>query len=195
MLDMSKQSGYEAEPLPEVPDGRQQYLMIPNFTGMLDEFGDWIAYKLRCLLQTQLYPEDWFIIHPDEAQSTAMVNKMQVTYDQKLTVIRIPRPLITEAQRNGNSWEKVLQKRSGAPLVQEIESVSNSSGLIVDIFWGSGSTCTSLEALLNYFGIVPFAYLSLVDFEPNEQNSTSSGLPKYSLYQWYNPRTLLSVGG
>lgn len=195
MLHMAHESGYEAEPLPEVPDGRLQYQVLPDFLKMLDQFGDWIAYKFDCLLRALNCPDDLCIIHPDESQSMAVTDKIQKLLGNKYCVVKISRELIREAQANGNSWQLVFDKHPRVPLIHDLESVSNSTGLILDIFWGSGSTCVSLEALLRDFNIVPFAYLCLVDFDPRAGNSTGSGLPKYSLYQWDNPRNLLKVGG
>jgi hypothetical protein len=188
MLDMSRNSGWSPEFLVEVPNGRQQYQMIPNFDKMLEEYGDWIGYKIRLLLQNHNCPESWFILHPDEAQSTVLVKKIQTVYDWSIPVVHVPRDLITEAQKNNDRWDKTLVSNPSNSITKELAALTNSSSLIVDIFWGSGSSCRSLLALLKHFRIGAFAYVSFVDFEPQKQDSVD-GLPKYSLYQWYNPRT------
>jgi hypothetical protein len=194
MLHMAHVSGYEPELMPEVPDGKLRYPVLPAFLKILDQFGDWIAYKIDCLLRAVNCPEDLCIIHPDESQSTAMVDQIQKLLGHKYFVIKVPRKLIHEAQANGNSWQLVFAKHPEVNLIRDLESASKSTALILDIFRGSGSTSTSLEALLREFSIGIFAYLCLVDFNPREGNSTSSDLTRYSLYQWYNPRDLLNAG-
>jgi hypothetical protein len=193
MLQMAHESGYELEPIPEVPDGRLQYPLIPAFLKILSQFGDWIAYKIECVLRAANCPEDLCIIHPDESQSTAMVDKMEELLGHKYFIIKVPRELISEAQTNSNAWQPVLSKHSETHLIRDLQLASKSSALILDIFRGSGGTCASLEALLGEFGIEPFAYFCFVDFDPREGDSTSSGLHTYSLYQWYNPRELLNI--
>ena len=197
MFHMTEVAGYEPEPTGEVPLGGKPYDTIPKFSSLVNEFGDWIAYKIHLLLKSINRPENWFIVHPEEPDSSRLCDKLQVPLDDKLSVVTVPRPAITDAQKHGNSWEKVIQNEHGAMWVQQFESISgtDAAALILDIFNASDSTKRAFEGLLRHFDISPFCYLCLIDFDPAQIHSRKTGIPSYSLYQWYNPRELLREEG
>lgn len=190
IFHMIKNAGWEEEPKEEVPDNiGLGYRIVPKFSNIIRDFGDWIAYKLNFLLKSQNCPDDWFVIHPEEAYSGAMSDKLQLQFDNKLTVIKIPRNLIREVQRMENAWEKI--SHSGQFWAEQLDSIGSAGGLILDIYNASGSTCRSLYSLMSYFNKNPFAYICLIDFDPQGIYSWPNGLRKLSLYDWYNPRELL----
>ncbi len=189
MQYMTHISGWGLEPEEEVPSEiEQQYQMIPKFSKMVDEFGDWIAFKIHQFFEKGHCPEDWFIIHPDEADSSAISDRLQVPLDYKLGVVKGSRPLVRGGHQACNAWTDVFAMHPDLLLMEELEMVTPASGLILDIFNGSGSTAASLEALLRHFDIVPFAHVCLVDFNPGREGESQIEVPIYSLYEWYNPR-------
>jgi len=191
MYLMAEDVGWEPEPEEEIPDDvGSQYRMLPAFSTLLQRYGDWIAYKIHVHLKATHCPEDWFVVHPDEADSTSISDRLQPPLDYKLSVVRVPRSSIKEAQEEGNLWQRTAEAMRGEHWVQQLESIagSDAAGLVLDIFNGSGRTRLSLEALLRYYDIVPFAYVCLADFDPAEVNVAPVEMPRYSLYELYNPR-------
>ncbi len=192
MLSMIEASGWEAEPTEEVPDNvGKGYPIVPKFSKLLSEFGDWIAFKAHIMLK-RIHPLDsfdWFIVHVDDADSAAFADLLQNLLDYKVKVVKIPRDIIKKAQDRGNEWEEVLKGVGKEDWVGRFEATTGIKALILDIFNGSGNTMQSLAKLLEHLRIEPFAYISLVDFDP-ENKKPQIEFPRYSLYDWYNPRQL-----
>ena len=194
-LHMAEECGWEPEPEAPVNVG-QAYRMVPKFSRMIELYGDYIRYKLYLALRQWSFPDDWFVVHPDEPDSTALCESLQIAFDGRLTAVRIPRETaIIKAQAVGNSWEQVLPELSSeTPWMQQLGSMAGQEdrgALILDIFNGSGSTFRSLEALLYHFRIELEGYICLVDFDPEGINTGAIQVPRYSLYEMYNPRVLL----
>ncbi len=190
ILHMSSQCGWEPEPSREVPDNiGKGYPWIPKFGKILQEYGDWLGYKLHLLLKSGICPDDWFIIHPDEGDSGSLVDKLRVWIEDPVCVVSVPREAIKKAQNRGN-WDAVIEAPMGEHWVSQLKSISSASALIVDIFNASGYTANSLGRLLNYFNIPTFGYLCMVNFNPGNNAARQSSLRVFSLYDWFNPRTL-----
>lgn len=193
MLHMANTCGWEPEPAPEVPDNiGLAFANIPAFTPILQEYGDWLGYKLYDVLRSGLSPDDWFVVHPDESDSTVLAERLQACMDEPLCVVRVPRDAIKAAQMAGNQWHQVLHRYNTEFWTQQLTSMVKSSALILDIFNASGSTAATLQALLRHYRIEPFAYMCLANFEPTMKSIPGSGVPIHTLYDWYNPRTLQS---
>jgi hypothetical protein len=194
MFHMISSSGWEQEPVEEAPENRDlRYDILPAFSKILEDFGDWIGLKIFSLLHDNPLPDDFFVIHPEEADSTALSNRLLSLFDRKLYIVKIPKYAIKEAQCNGNSWNQVVSKYQKSEWVERLSSVGDAGAIILDIFKGSGSTLISLIPLLQHFGKAPFCYVCLVDFDPRQEQSGGIAIPKYSLYNWYNPRVLLPM--
>lgn len=188
---MANSVGYIPEPSEEVPRNvGKQYKSVPDYEKLIDSYGDWLTYKMDLALKEHYLPEDWFIIHPDEASSTAISSKFQLLYDNKLFIVRIPRVAISNAQNNNNNWEGIISNFEDHNWFNQLKSINKTKAVILDIFNGSGSTCLSLLSLLNYFNLETFGYLSFVDYDPDQQNNEIKNINKLSLYDWYNPRKL-----
>jgi len=200
MLHIAVESGFEPEPQEEVPANiGKEYPIIPNFTKALEQFGDWVAFKIFHSFLSGSVPDDWFIIHPEEAGSTAISDRLQTFYENDLYIVKVPRGAIMQAQSLDNSWAEVItayEQRTSheKDWVDQLRSVKGkgAAGVILDIFNGSGSTCKSIESLLNYFNVDPFCYFCFVDFDPAFIHTRKSSISKFSLYDWYNPRVLMN---
>lgn len=193
MLTMAKHCGYAPEPQEEVPYGQKRYECLPDFDKMLEEYGDWIAYKIISILRKEnmAFP---LIVYPGEAQSTAVVERLQKTWgEESLIAVRVDQSLVRAAKDVGNEWARVRENPDHREQCNTLVDTllnhgKDTSSVIVDVYWGSGSNCTSLERLLDYCGCNMFAYVCIVDFDPSESDLTHLGRPRLSLYKWYNPR-------
>ena len=138
-------------------------------------------------------PHDAIILHPEETDSTYLADRVRSMFENRPVIVRIPRSRISQAQDDGDSWGTVLEQDAGEYWVDQLDSSQENSAVILAIFCGSGSTCSSLGRLLEHFNIVPFGYICLVDYDPRSGETIGAGIPKFSLYEWYNPRELLEV--
>ena len=194
MLYMVSKIGWEEEPAQEVPTNiGKAYTIVPNFSQMLEQFGDWLAYKLYEGLKDIGLPDDWFVIHPEEADSSALSEKLYDCASEELSIIGIPRPIIRSAQSRDNDWSEILAMEESAQWVRQLSSMGAASAVVLDIFNGSDSTCRSLVALVKHFDLLPVAYVCVIDFNPNREIAVIDGVRKVALYEWYNPRSLHRV--
>jgi adenine/guanine phosphoribosyltransferase-like PRPP-binding protein len=192
-LQMAEAAGWEVEPDAPVSVG-QQYRMVPNFSRVLELYGDYIAYRLYLALRQWNFPADWFVVHPKEPDSTALSEALQIPLDRPLTIVRVPRKSIEAAQGIGNAWERVLeQEEEDRSWIEQLTALSGDTergALILDIFNGSGSTFRSLESLLYHMRIQIVGYVCLGDFDPEGSRTGAIQLPKYALYEMHNPRVM-----
>lgn len=190
-LYMVQQFGWEPEPSDEVPAAiGHQLPNVPKFSLILGEYGDWIAYKIHLFLRKFAnVPDDWFVIHPDETDSTQLCEKLQLYLDNRLNIVRVKRPLL-EVALKGEQWGDILLNSDASQLKADLKAVNGAGALVLDVFNASGSTRQSLVDLLKTVGITPFAYICFVEFGSELQPSMPGSLPMFSLYDWYNPRIL-----
>lgn len=194
LLWMADEAGWGVEPPEEVPPDGKQYPTLPNFGKMIDDWGDFIGYKAFQMLRSTHLAENVFVVHPDEADSSAFAARLIPLFGDQLCLIRVPRPAITMAQDSSNDWGKVIPSLEHERWVTLLRSIQNASGIILDIFNASGGTCNSLHALLKYFGLQACGYLCLVDFNPDGKGQHSPTIVKHSLYRWMSPRILHAPG-
>jgi hypothetical protein len=188
MLSVALEHPWVSEPILEVPGHiGYGYDLIPDFTSILREHGRWLSYKIHRFLKEGNCPDDWFVVHPNEPDSSSITDSLQEWCNGALAVVRIPRPEITKTQEAGNDWDSVLSTAAEEDWVEQLNSLSDTGALIVDVFNASGSTARSLAALLRHMKIVPFGYFCLVNFAPGRD---IGGVPNFALYDWYNPRKL-----
>ncbi|HLP45828.1 MAG TPA: hypothetical protein VK469_07780 [Candidatus Kapabacteria bacterium] len=186
---MAHSVGWEQET--DVPENiGLKYDIVPIFTKMLSEYGDWIAFKMEHFLKMLNHPQDIFVVHPDEAGAISVSDKLKLRYN-RLTIIKIPREFIKLAQENKNNWEVILSTEvRNKDWYIELSSITNASALITDVFNASGSTFLSIYSLLKYFRIGVFCYFPFVDRDCLCIDSQKYPVPKYSLYDWFGPRKL-----
>jgi hypothetical protein len=189
---MAHEVGWECEP--DIPENiGEGYKMIPRFREMLMAHGDWIAYKMERLYKTLPYPEDIFVIHPQEDGADEVSKNLRLRFDEHLSVVQIPRTAIKVAQAHSNAWDQILPKLKGSEeWVSQLQSLSSARALITDIFNASGSTFRCLSALLRHFQIPIFCYFPFVDRDFGKENESKYEAKKYSLYRWYGPRKVLT---
>lgn len=186
MWFMATKVGWEGET--DIPENvGLGYKAVPRFTDMLDEYGDWIAYKMERLYSQLNHPENIFVIHPDELGAAAVSDKLRIRFNN-LSIVKVPRPAIKLAQSMNNSWKDALTQLGKEEWVKQLESLSQASALITDIFNASGSTFQSLLQLLRYFNISVFCYFPFVDRDCGPGSLDKYSVPKYSIYQWFGPR-------
>ncbi len=186
---MAYSVGWEQET--DVPENiGLKYDIVPIFTKMLSEYGDWIAFKMEQFLKMLNHPQDLFVVHPDEAGAISVSDKLKLRFN-RLTIIKIPREFIKLAQENKNNWEEILSSVvRNKDWYIELSSITNASALIIDVFNASGSTFLSIYTLLKYFQIGIFCYFPFVDRDCLCIDSQKYPVPKYSLYDWFGPRKL-----
>jgi adenine/guanine phosphoribosyltransferase-like PRPP-binding protein len=181
---------------PDVPDNvGEAYEFIPDYPVMLSKFGDWIAYKMEILLRAINHPQNMFVIHPDESGAISVSSRLRLRFDNQLIVVKVPRDAIKAAQSVGNAWDQILPHYSGDEWLALLNSLSQATALITDVFNGSGSTFFSIFSLLEQLDIKVFCYFPFVDRDCDPANSKKYPIQKYSLYEWYGPRQLNREGG
>jgi len=188
MLHMADECGWEPEPNTEIPVGGG-YPLLPVFGKILERYGPWIGNRLHRTLTEHLFPVDFVVVHPDQADSGALIDCLVDWFPERPPVIAVDHEAIEAAKRDGN-WDNVLRDQKTCLWYKQLEQTctpSMSSALIVDIFLGSGQTLKSLIGLLNYFHITPFACACLVNFRP-DLDSQQQSVRIHSLYDWYYPR-------
>ncbi|MFS8086092.1 MAG: hypothetical protein ACMG6H_10715 [Acidobacteriota bacterium] len=189
MWQMAWEVGWESEQ--QVPDNvGEGYELVPRYPDLVGRYGDWIAYKMEKLYQRLSYPNNIFAIHPDEPGANAISEKLQLRFKNKLSVVKVPRGVIKEAQSLKNSWANIVEREKDQVWIKQLESLSNASAFITDIFNASGSTFQSLYELLKFYGISVFCYFPFVDRDCGPANSAKYKVSKYTLYSWYGPRQL-----
>lgn len=189
---MTERVGWEAEPREEVPEHGHSYEIIPRFPEMLERFGDWFAQKMELRLSIGKRPASFFLIHPDEAGSNGLSEKLRLRYQKEIAVVAIPRVAISDAVAR-HDWSEVLRSSDGKMWVKHLEALKRSpdvtDGIILDIFNGSGSTFAALYSLLKTYELTPFCYFPFVDRDLGS-NPERYPIPKHCLYEWYGPREL-----
>jgi hypothetical protein len=147
-----------------------------------------LAYKIHKFLLNGNCPDDWFVVHPDQADSSALCDELQRWLDHEPAIIRVPKNCIEDAQKAGNDWTRILQQEPG-DWVDILQKQDGKSGMILDVFNASGSTAKTLRALIRKRDLQVFGYFALVDFDPLG-GDTIDDIPKYCLYRWCNPRQM-----
>ncbi len=189
---MINKAGWESEPLVEVPGSHSlQFKNIPNFSKMLEHFGDWIGFKFFSTILSQGVDDAWFVIHPAEGDSSILAQKLFDFSGNQLSIISVPREKIKVSQENGNSWQNVLGDSTNEPWVTQLNSMRGKKGnaVILDIFNGSDNTCKALIKLVRDYNLQPFVYCCLIDFNPDKEKQAIDEVKKIALYEWYRPRT------
>jgi len=185
--------GIEPEPKEEVPETGYPYSYIPKYEEMIEEFGDWLAYKMEYYLIKSIgIPENLFIIHPEEVASKALSDKLRFRFNKKITTVKIPRYQITKAQKNNNDWSEILIEEAKEGWVEQIESLidQGATALIIDYLNGSGKTFQSLQKMLTKLEIGVYCYFPFVDRDPGADSVEKYPFNKLCLYEWYGPRQL-----
>ena len=179
------------EPETDVPDNiGYKYDIVPIFTKMLSEYGDWIAYKMEQFLKKTNHPQNFFVIHPDESGAISVSDKLKLRFN-RLTIIKVPRSVIRLAQNNDNNWDGILSSQGrDENWYFELNSIRNASAIITDVFNASGSTFLSIYKLLKYLRINVFCYFPFVDRDCYCNFPQKYPVQKYSLYDWFGPRKL-----
>lgn len=192
ILHMIELSGWEEEPINEVPVCGERYLSVPNFIKMLEQHGDWIAYKYSLLINSLNKPYDWFFLHPDQAAAGMLSSLIQNYLPTKKTVVKIPKVII-DAQIKSDVIEGAIETGTNEEWELQLQSLRGSGALIMDIYNASGSTKLAMGRVLERYDITPFAYFSFIDFDPN--GSKGGPYEVKSLYDWYNPRDSRGILG
>jgi hypothetical protein len=189
MWFMANRTGWGEET--DVPDNiGYGYEAVPRFDRILEEYGDWIAYKIERLYRREIHPENIFIIHPEETGAIAISDKLRLRFNN-LSIVMIPRSAIRLAQSLNNSWEEALNRLDTEEWMRQLESLSLASAFITDIFNASGSTFQSILQLLRHYHISAFCYFPFVDRDCGPESAHKyAPVKKLSLYQWYGPREL-----
>jgi hypothetical protein len=194
VLFMISQTGWTSEPINEIPyDASHRYAVVPNFSAILDEFGDWIAFKLYNALRDRGLPDDWFVIHPEEGDSSALSRKLYDCVTEELPIVRVPRERIKQAQQVGDDWTTVVAESGGEAWIEQLKNMHPASALVIDIFNGSGMTSRTIFSLLRHFGLMPICYACVVDFSPTRESPVPADVPALALYEWDSPRELNAV--
>lgn len=183
------------EPETDVPENiGLKYDIVPKFTKILTKYGDWIAYKMEQFLKKINHPQNFFVIHPDESGAIAVSDKLQLRFN-RLTIIKIPRRVIKQAQEKSNNWHEILLgDAKNEDWFIELSSIKNASGLITDVFNASGSTFLSIFRLLEHLQIAVFCYFPFIDRDCHPKDIHKYPIAKYSLYDWFGPRKLILNG-
>lgn len=193
LLEMVQASGWIKEPVREVPDNvGVQYQFLPNFAEILHHYGDWLAFKTYNALLDRGLPEAWFVIHPEEGDSSTFSQCLYDCVGDQLSIVRVPRKWIKKAQTHGNSWSAILQESSGEDWCQQLRELRDASALVLDIFNASNSTCKSLVSLIQEeCHLQVLSYSCVIDFNPDKRIQAIGTVPKLSLYDWHAPRQLV----
>jgi adenine/guanine phosphoribosyltransferase-like PRPP-binding protein len=190
---MVEDAGWEPEPSQEVPQHGRSYEIVPRFPKLLEKYGDWLAQKMQLRLESGKPPSTFFFIHPDEASSNALSERLRGRYQNEVAIVRIPRHTISEVVANGGEWPKVLEESKEEMWFKHLEIIQRSGtvkeGIIIDIFNASGRTFSALHSLLKAYDFKTFCYFPFVDRDPRP-NPKRYMVAKYCLYEWYGPREL-----
>lgn len=190
---MAEHAGWEPEPHEEVPTHGLRYDLIPKFPKILEEFGDWLALKIERRLSMGSRPVNFFLLHPDEASSNALSEKLRLRYRKEIVAVAVPRQAISQALSE-RSWENVLKGYAGDTWVKHLETLKHTSGLtdaiILDMFNASGRKFGALYLLLNMYELKPFCYFSFVDRDLSTDEQRYP-IQKLCPYEWYGPREIM----
>jgi hypothetical protein len=176
------------EPEQYVPEIGYPYDILPRFGAMINEYGDWITYKIERRLQHR--PIELFLVHPEQPDIDNLSNKLRLRLEKEPVIVRIPSEAIYKAQKKRNQWRQVLPDLGDQPWIEQLNSLTKANAIIMDIFNGSGSTYGSLRSLLDEFGISIFCYFPLVDRHPGIEKGLRFPIVKDCLYEWYGPRRI-----
>lgn len=172
----------------EVPSKRVRHRNLPDFSLILNKYGDFIAYKFLFLLSKINHTIDLLVLHPDEGDSSQIVNLLHGQNDRKFTIQAIPRENAINKHIDGESWGNILsaQKVNQASWALELNSVRASGVIILDIFFSGGNTSRALCELAEYLNIPIFGVLVFMDLNPDIEFPLPT-IKKYSLFDWIIP--------
>jgi hypothetical protein len=182
MWDMADGAGWKAED--DVPPYRTAIPLVPDYPSLIEKHGAWLMSKVRERLEELPggFPADPLVICPAETGSLVFTDYLNLVL--KVTVVRVPREVISVAQRGPNEIQEHARewKLSLPQWYVQLSTISTEDIIVMDEFNVSGRTRASLTTLLRHFSIAPVSYFSLVDFDPG--HSKQGEVPSFSLYDF-----------
>lgn len=159
-----------------VPKNRKSKIKkwVPNGSRIIDEYGAWIVFKLKKLLEeNDIDTSDLTIICPKETvpEKFAIYLKYGLNIN---TIIQIPKEEVLESNlENIEMW-------SDEEWFKKMINLTNDEIIVLDEFQASGGTFTSITELLKKFKKNIKCYVPIIDFNPKLSKECSN---IFSLYQ------------
>lgn len=151
----------------------------PHMGAILEEFGDWIAYKIERILNYYEMGTEPVVVAPDESNASKLIDRMSARYDGRLVAVRIPRQRIGSSVRSDGTeetWEVQLRHLARA----QARSV-----VILDEMNASGRTAATLVRMLKDRAVFPRLYVPIIDRSPKPR---IEGVRCEPLYAVQSPR-------
>ena len=184
--------GHEWREESPVPPGAVKLQSAPDLKVVFEEYGDWIALKLRerlTSLKSLGVGEDVTVVCPDEPNVLVLVDRLRTLYDHRLTVVAIPREAIGKDVQTVRRLGRVARdRRDSSVWYTQLEHLAEKriGVVVIDEFNASGGTVRGLMKLLKDSHIHVIAYLPFWDRAPGEANGGFA--TTCSLYEFYSPR-------
>ncbi|MCG5446530.1 phosphoribosyltransferase [Micromonospora sp. NIE79] len=176
------------------PPARSRFRRSPDFEQIFQEYGDWIAYKLDQALRSMTLAgavrDEVVYVCPDEPAMRQLVRRLRARRSGRPGAVHIPRAVLRDAERNDFSR---IDMDAGLGWTRQLRLLREGSGYdvaIIDEMNASGATARSMIKVLDHAGVVPVAYLPLLNRVPGFQLTRRGGVavPICPLYEIPSPR-------
>jgi hypothetical protein len=189
----------------QASDSIRPFSSTPNFPRMLQEHGDWIAWKLNQRLASTGLPapmvDEIIYVSPDEPAMRQLAQWLKAQREGRPGVVHIPRPVLSQVSR-GVSVDDLKMPRSDARghgewrvKLASLNDRQRFNVVVVDEFNASDTTAIAMVTLLATFRIKPLAYIPILNRKPSRHIEVSglAPVPVYPLYEISSPRSSTAV--
>ncbi|MEV2239352.1 hypothetical protein [Micromonospora sp. NPDC049891] len=188
--------------------GPPRFSLVPDFTRIFEEYGDWIAYKLDEMLEATRVGgagvEEAVYVCPAEPAMNTLTDQLKARRGARPVAVKIPRRILWAAERDDFSevdrhaelgWGRQLSRLAEQDMgwgrqLSLLAERDSYAVAIIDEFNGSNTTALSMLKILRRFGITALAYLPVINRNPGSALRLAGGpeVPIRPLYEIPSPR-------
>lgn len=169
---MIKETGWlpEIDPLPH----RKSLKFIPNYKQIVENYKDWIAYKLLQMIKYYVPQPDTVIIYPEGDSIGLLIEYLEMV--GKISSVCIPRQAINSISQNSSNIKLIEEKWSNEDWYHELQNTSQNKTdfriIILDTMIISGETVRGIKKFLAYFNCEDkiYSYFFIVDSRSDKEN-------------------------
>ncbi len=180
----------------DVPPGSPALAASPDIAHMIEQFGDYLAFKIEDRLRSMGFGDEVVIACPDEMGARSMLDFLRVRFRNRLVAVLLPRTVLTSVSvldrvpRDSPLGFEDLGPSGDALWLQQLDHLARKRVPVVllDEFNASGTTARAMFNLLQGVGVAVAAYISVINRAPEALQDLP--IPIYSLYEIESPRRL-----
>ncbi|WP_433728473.1 hypothetical protein ACQP2Y_15030 [Actinoplanes sp. CA-051413] len=169
---------------PYGPSGLQLFDEAPDLGAAINEYGDYLAYKIEQIVESLRPSKNLVFVCPEEPQIKKLADRLGPRFHDRYVAVHVPRSALEPASQTNltedrAAWEKQLDH------LQKAES--EITVVVIDEMNASSTTASSLIHILRSHGVEPRAYVPILD---RDDMAEISGVPVLPVYSVPSPRRI-----